>query len=177
MQQASGEIIGILNSDDFYMHTNVLKEVADAFALDPDLDAVLGDVDFVIDDDLVRPVRTYRAGFFRPWMFQIGLMPPHTAVFVRKSAYERVGCYKLGYMIAADFDFLVRLLSIDGAKYITVHQHWVRMRTGGVSTSCWRSNLVITWEMLRSLRENGLFSCLPMLMVRFPVKFIRQVLL
>lgn len=171
---ATGEVVGILNSDDFYLHSNVLREVAAAFAADSSLDVLVGDVDFVAEDDLSRPVRTYRATGFQPWMFRIGIMPPHPAVFVRKSAYERVGLYKLGYKIAADFDFLVRLLLIDGAKYRVAGKHWVRMRTGGASTASWRSNLVITREMLRSLRENKLFSCIPLLLLRLPIKFLRQ---
>lgn len=173
--RATGEIVGILNSDDFYLCSDVLKEVAALFCADPSLEVVLGDVDFVADDDLNKTVRNYRAGRFKPWMFRFGLMPPHPAVFVRKSAYERVGLYKLGYRIAADFDFLVRLLLIDGANYRVAGKHWVRMRIGGTSTAGWRSNLISTREMLRSLRENKVFSSTPMLLLRLPVKFFRQV--
>ena len=172
---AKGDVIGILNSDDFYVDDNVLEQVAEAFEEDPKLEVILGDVDFVDSSNLERPIRTYRAVGFRPWMFQIGLMPPHPAVFVRKSSYERVGVYKLGYKIAADFDFLVRLLAVDRARYIVAGKHWVRMRTGGVSTSGLRSYAVSTNEILRSLSENKLFSCWPMALLRLPVKFFRQV--
>lgn len=177
VQRATGEVVGILNSDDFYRHSRVLEEVAVAFAADPALEVLLGDVDFVSDEDLQKPVRTYRATGFRPWMFRLGFMPPHPAIFVRKSAYERVGLYKLGYRIAADFDFLVRLLLIDRAKYRIAGTQWVRMRTGGASTAGWKSNLISTREMLRSLRENGVCSSMPMLLLRLPVKYIRQVFL
>lgn len=177
VQRATGEIVGILNSDDFYRHARVLQEVADAFAADPALEVLMGDVDFVSDEDLNEPVRTYRATGFRPWMFRLGFMPPHPAIFIRKTAYQRVGLYKLGYKIAADFDFLVRLLLIDRAKYRIVGTQWVRMRTGGASTAGWKSNLISTREMLRSLRENGVFSSMPMLLLRLPVKYIRQVFL
>lgn len=177
VQRATGEVVGILNSDDFYRHSRVLEEVADAFAADPALEVLLGDVDFVSDEDLNKPVRTYSATGFRPWMFRLGFMPPHPAIFIRKSAYERVGLYKLGYRIAADFDFLVRLLLIDRAKYRIAGSQWVRMRTGGASTAGWKSNLISTREMLRSLRENGVFSSMPMLLLRLPVKYIRQVFL
>lgn len=175
VQRATGEVIGILNSDDFYVHNNVLNEVATAFSTDPTLDVVLGDVDFVKSGDLDNPVRTYRASGFKTWMFRFGFMPPHPAVFVRKAAYERVGSYKMGYKIAADFDFLLRLLLIDGAKYQATGKHWVRMLTGGASTSGWRSNFVITKEMQRSLLENNVFSSMPMLLLRLPVKFFRQI--
>jgi glycosyltransferase involved in cell wall biosynthesis len=175
--RATGEVVGILNSDDFFAHENVLNEVAAVFTSNPDLDVVIGDVDFVADGNLQKTIRTYRAGYFRPWMFRLGMMPPHPAVFVRKSAYDRVGNYKLGYKIAADFDFLVRLLLVDGAKYKLTNKHWVRMRAGGASTAGWRSNLISTREMLRSLRENGIFTSTPILLLRLPIKFVRQVLL
>jgi glycosyltransferase involved in cell wall biosynthesis len=177
IRRATGEVIGILNSDDFYAHKNVLNEVANLFVSDPTLDVVLGDVDFVKSGNAENVVRTCRASGFKRWMFRFGFMPPHPAVFVRKSAYERIGYYKIGYKIAADFDFLLRLLHIDGAKYQTTGKLWVRMRVGGASTSGWQSNNVITKEMQRSLRENGVFSNVPMLLLRLPLKIITQIIL
>lgn len=176
VQRSTGDVVGILNSDDFYLSDNVLDEVAALFTADQELEVVLGDVDFVNDDDLTHPVRRYSAGNFKPWMFRLGLMPPHPAVFVRRSAYQRVGLYKLGYKIAADFDFLIRLLLIDGAKYKTVDKIFVRMRTGGISTSGLKSNFIATMEMKRSLRENGLFASGILLMCRLPFKLLTQVL-
>lgn len=175
VRSATGDIVGILNSDDFFVHSDVLNEVAAIFGSDPALEVVLGDVDFVADSDLKNPVRSYRAGAFEPWMFKLGLMPPHPAVFVRKSAYDRVGYYKAEYKIAADFDFLVRLLLVDGAKYKIAKKHWVRMRTGGASTASWRSNLLSTQEMRRALGENGMFSSSLLLLLRLPIKFFKQV--
>jgi glycosyltransferase involved in cell wall biosynthesis len=170
VQLATGDVIGILNSDDFYVNNNVLNYAA----TDPKLDVVLGDVDFVKRGDFENPVRTYRASGFKTWMFRFGFMPPHPGVFVRKTAYERVGSYKIGYKIAADFDFLLRLLLIDGAKFQATGKHLVRMLTGGTSTSGWRSNFVFTKEMQRSLLENEVFSSIMMLLLRLAVKFFRQ---
>lgn len=177
VKRSTGEVIGILNSDDFYVNENVLDEVATAFVTDPTLDVVLGDVDFVKSGDLKTPVRVYRASGFKLWMFRFGFMPPHPAVFVRKSAYDRVGFYKKEYRIAADFDFLLRLLLIDGAKYQATGKHWVRMLTGGASTSGWRSNFVITKEIKLSLRENRVFSNVLMLLPRLPIKFFNQIII
>lgn len=177
VQHAIGEVIGILNSDDFYLHDDVLQQVADLFVADPELEVVLGGVDFVGEADLNQPIRTYRAGNFKPWMFRFGLMPPHPAVFVRKSAYDRVGLYKLGYKIAADFDFLTRLLLVEGAKYHLSQKIWVRMRTGGASTSGLKSNWVSTQELGRSLKENGIYSNFLMLFLRLPFKFFTQIVM
>lgn len=176
IMSSSGDIIGILNSDDFYLNNHVLHDVAALFSTDPSLEVVLGDVDFVNDDDLSRSVRRYATGNFKPWMFRFGLMPPHPAVFIRKSAYDRVGLYKLDYKIAADFDLLTRLLLLDGARYKVADKTWVRMRTGGASTNGLNSVMTITLEMKRSLRENGLYSSNFLLLCRLPYKLVTQVL-
>lgn len=176
IKRATGDVIGILNSDDFYLNDQVFNQVAELFAADSELEVVMGDVDFVNNDVLNRPVRRYSAKNFKPWMFRFGLMPPHPAVFLRKSAYNRIGLYKLGYKIAADFDLLTRLLLIDGAKYKVANKVWVRMRMGGASTSSLKSNLISTQEMKRSLQENGLFASSLMLMCRLPFKLMTQLL-
>ena len=175
LQLATGEVVGIINSDDFYLSGRVLHEVAALFAADSELEAVLGGVDFVSIENLTRSVRRYSSRGFRPWMLRFGFMPPHPAVFVRKSACERVGLYKLGYKIAADFDWLTRLILVNKAKYQIVDKIWVRMRIGGASTSGLKSNMISTNEMKKSLKENGYFASRFMLMCRFPYKFLTQV--
>jgi glycosyltransferase involved in cell wall biosynthesis len=174
---ASGDIIGILNSDDFYVNSNVLNEVVEAFESDDSLEVVIGDVDFVKFSNLRNPIRMYRSSGFKLWMFRFGFMPPHPAIFIRKKAYKRVGFYSLNYKIAADFDFLLRLMLIDGARYKLTSKHWVRMINGGVSTSGISSKIIITREINKSLNENGFYSCIAMLLFRFPIKFIWQILL
>lgn len=174
---ANGEVIGILNSDDFYIDSDVLSQVIILFQADPCLEVVMGGVDFVSNTNLNHSVREVGAVGFSPWMLRFGFMPPHPAIFIRKSTYDRVGNYKIDYKIAADFEFLIRLLLINSARYKVVNKLWVRMRTGGASTSGWRSMLTITHEMLRGLRENGFMSCTAILLLRLPIKFIRQVLL
>lgn len=173
---ASGDIVGILNSDDFYIHDKVLTEVDQLFSSDPELEILLGDVDFVCDGALDHPMRKYSTGNFKPWMLRFGLMPPHPAVFVRKSTYQRVGLYKRDYKIAADFDFLTRLFLLDRPKYRIVHKTWVRMRMGGASTNGLQSNIISTREMKRSMHENKLYTNSLMLMFRLPFKFFTQVL-
>lgn len=173
---STGEVIGILNSDDFYLSSTVISEVDKIFSKNPHLDVVLGAVDFVEDGNLDHPIRRYAAGNFRPWMFRFGLMPPHPAVFIRKTAYKRVGLYKKNYKIAADFDFLIRLLMLDRAPYKVVNKVWVRMRIGGVSTSGWKTMLLITHEMKRALKENGILSNKFFLLCRLPFKLVTQVI-
>lgn len=176
VKRATGDVIGILNSDDFYLGSQVLKEVAALFHHDPGLEVVLGGVDFVNEFDLKRRMRKYAAGNFEPWMLRFGLMPPHPGVFVRRSVYERIGLFKSGYKIAADFEWLTRLFLVDRANYQVVHKTWVRMREGGISTRGLKSNIISTIEMKRALQENGFFGSYFFLIARLPLKLFTQVL-
>lgn len=155
---ATGDVIGVLNSDDFYPDAKVISKVVDDFEADPCCECVLGNIDFVKQSDLNSPVRLYDTKNFKPWMMRFGLMPAHPASFVKRSAYECIGNYKLGYKIAADFDFLFRALYVSKLPYKKIDTLCVRMRLGGVSTEGVSSFKIITQELLRSIRENGIYS-------------------
>ncbi|MDB9772167.1 glycosyltransferase [Alphaproteobacteria bacterium] len=174
IKKATGDVIGILNSDDFFCDTNVLSEVAKAFAIDPAIEVVCGGVELVHRLDLNLPLRTYSLSFFKPWMMRFGIMPPHPAVFIKKSAYNRVGLYKQKYGIAADFDLLTRLFILERVKYFLTVSVFVRMRTGGLSNGGWKSLVRGTQEIRGSLKENGVYTNLFMVMVRLPFKFLTQ---
>jgi glycosyltransferase involved in cell wall biosynthesis len=176
LRLATGEVVGFLNSDDFYVDNNVLKVVADIFDENPNIDVLMGGIDFVQAENLENTVRKISASRFKPWMMRFGFMPPHPAVFIKKTAYESIGLFNLDYKIAADFDFLIRLFYKNSLEY-KIHSHgFVRMRTGGVSTSGWRSKIIIEKEMLRALRLNEIYSCHLFLISRLPVKFFMEVL-
>ncbi len=171
---ATGDVIGILNSDDFYPHTNVINEVVSAFESSPLADMVLGNVDFVMPSELNKPVRYYSSYSFRPWKMRFGFMPAHPGAFIKKSAYDEVGKYKLGYQIGADFDMFVRLLLVKKRPYFKLNQMLVRMRVGGISTSGFKSYLVSSKEIMRSLKENRIYSNSLFVLLRLPVKFFQM---
>jgi len=103
-------------------------------------------------------------------------MPAHPSEFIKKSAYEQAGKYKLGYKIAADFDIFVRMLLVLQFRYITFDKILVRMRVGGVSTSGIDSYVVSTKEMVRSLKENKVYSNVFIVLMRLPIKFFQIML-
>jgi glycosyltransferase involved in cell wall biosynthesis len=174
IRMASGDIIGMLNSDDFYPDLDVLTHVSNEFKRHPEADMVMANVDFVDPSDLTKLVRTYSSFGFSPWMLRFGFMPAHPGTFIKKSAYELVGEYKLGYKIGADFDMFVRMLLIYKLQYAKLNKTLVRMRVGGVSTSGISSYVLTTKEMLRSLNENKVYSNVIMVLVRLPVKFFQM---
>lgn len=172
---ASGDVIGILNSDDFYPHENVIADAVKVFHVNPNVEMVLGNVDFVDPSDLTRPVRFYSSFNFEPWKMRFGFMPAHPAAFIRRTAYEKVGNYKLGYKIGADFEWFVRALVVHRLPYVKVNKALVRMREGGVSTSGLKSYWVSSKEQLRALRDNGVYSNMVFVLVRLPIKFFHKV--
>jgi glycosyltransferase involved in cell wall biosynthesis len=172
---ATGDVIGILNSDDFYPHSGIISQVVQAFKDSPNTDLLLGNVDFVDAKDLTRPVRFYSSFFFVPWKMRFGFMPAHPGAFIKKSAYDEVGFYKIGYKIGADFDMFVRMLMVKKMHYTKLNQTLVRMRVGGVSTSGFQSYFISTKEMLRSFKENQVYSNILFILMRLPVKFFQLV--
>ncbi len=173
---ATGEVIGILNSDDFFQNSMVIENVFQKFMTIPNVDMILGGIDFVYDTDLTKPIRLYSSSNFAPWKLQFGLMPPHPGAFIKKTTYKQVGNYKLGYRICSDFDMFVRMLLVHQLSYVTWDKDLVRMRMGGVSTSGVKSYVASTKEMLRSLKENQIYSNIWMILMRLPVKLFQSFL-
>lgn len=169
IRMTTGDIVGIINSDDFYHRTDVLSSVAEAFE-EPGVQAVYGDVRFVHPGDLDKTIRYYSSKVFSPKLFRYGFMPAHPTFFTYKKYFEEFGYYKTDYKIAADYELLVRFLYVHKlqAKYLPLD--FMKMRTGGVSTASVRSNILLNKEIVRACRENGLWTCFPLLLMKYAVK-------
>lgn len=151
---ATGDVVGILNSDDFFTSNDVLEKVAECFA-DNDVDAVYGDIHFVRSDDLNRCVRYYSSRIFRRGLMRLGFIPAHPSFYCRRECFEKYGCYKTDYKIAADFDLLLRFIYVHRIRIKYLPVDMVTMRLGGASTSGLKSRMTGMKEHLRSFRENG----------------------
>ncbi len=167
LSRATGDVVGILNADDMLEFPGTLRHIADAFTLG--VDAVYADVRFV-KEDLVTTVRYYGASRWKPWMHNFGYMPPHPSVYFRRECFERLGGYRLGYQISADFELMVRYLCRNRLKAVYLPESVVKMRMGGKSTKNWRANVLLNVENVRANRENGYWSCLPMMLPKYLFK-------
>lgn len=157
IRYCAGDIVGILNSDDFFTSDMVIQMVVDNFT--ERVDAVYGDVHFVKNDNLLKSIRYYSGQSFRRWMLRFGFMPPHPAFYVRRMVYETCGNYDASYKISADFEFMVRSVFVHRitTKYIPLD--CVTMRVGGASTRSLRSHLVGTEEDLLACKQNQIKTC------------------
>ncbi len=167
--RATGDVIGILNSDDFYTSDTVLERVAEAMA-GGDVDAVYGDIHYVRDGDLHKCVRYYSSRPFRRGLMRLGFMPAHPSFYCRREVYERCGTFDTTYRVAADFENLLRLIYVNHIKTRYLPVDFVTMRTGGASTSGLSSHRQIMRDHLRALRSNGVWSCTPLLGLRYIYK-------
>lgn len=169
IRMATGEIVGIINSDDFYHRNDIIQLVADAMAA-PEVQAVYGDIRFVNPENLDKTVRYYSSNIFRPSLFRFGFMPAHPTFFTYRKYFEQYGYYRLDYKIAADYELLVRFLHKYGVKARYLHTDFMKMRTGGVSTASVKSNILLNKEIVRACRSNGIWTCFPLLMLKYFIK-------
>lgn len=152
---ATGDVIGILNSDDFYSSPNVLSTVVREIQ---GTDAVYGDIHYVNPCDLTHSVRNYSSKQFRRWMMRLGFMPAHPSFYCRRRVYQTYGLFDTSFKVAADFEQLLRLIYVNRIAIKYVPLDFVTMRTGGVSSSGFSSHKKIIRDHLRAYRKNGVSS-------------------
>ncbi len=165
---ASGDVIGFLNADDVYARPEVLAEVVQALG-DESIQAVYGDVVFV-RDDLQTIVRYYRSNRFKVGKLAWGWMPPHPSIFLKKHMFEKYGLFKTDYRIAADYELVTRLFARHKVRYRYLPGVSVKMRVGGVSTRGVKSNYILSQEIVRACRENGISTNLLKVSLKYPFK-------
>lgn len=170
IMRATGDVVGILNSDDFYTSDDVLERIVEAFKSVPLLEAVYGDVHYVKPNNLKRPVRYYSSSWFCPGYMRMGFMPAHPSFYCLKELYATYGLYRLDYKVAADFDQLFRLLYVHRIRARYIDMDFVTMRTGGVSNSGLKSHIQIVRDHAKAIRSYGYQVSYTLFSVRYIYK-------
>ena len=181
IKMATGDIVGILNADDVLASDDTLAHIAQAFGErgmgnGERVECVYADIRFVREGDSVEALRNAKtvrycsARRWRPWMFRFAAMVPHPSFYVRRECFERLGGYSLDYRICADFELELRYLYLAKLRAAYLPECVVVMRMGGMSTAGWRSNVLINREDLRALRSHGIWSCLPLIYLKYLFK-------
>lgn len=171
---ATGDIIGILNSDDFFANNNVLQSIANCFQ-DSELDAVYGDVEYFTKDDINTAVRLYSSRYFSPNKLSYGFMPAHPSLYLRRSVYQRFGSFNHAYKIAGDFDFVCRIFKDGLLKSRYLNETFVRMQLGGISTNGIKSLLLINREIMYACKENAIPTSYLKILLRYPIKALEYI--
>lgn len=155
IKAATGDIVGILNADDFYENENVLSDVAAAFS-DPLTDVVYGDLVYVDKENTDKIIRYWKSRCFVPGLFQRGWMPAHPTFFVRKHYFDELGYYDTEYKIQSDFELTMRFLEIHRLNSVYLPNIMIKMRMGGVSNNSISNIIKGNIESYKACKKNNL---------------------
>ena len=176
IEAAGGDVVGILNSDDFFTSDDVLQRVAEEFEADPRLEALYGDIHFVSEDATFavpgKCVRYYSSSYFRPCLLRFGFMPAHPSFYVRREVYEKYGLYDLQFRTSSDFEWMVRIFAKYHINSKYIRKDFVTMREGGASTAGMAAKNKVNNDIVASLRKHGIFTCGAFRYVRYAWKAI-----
>jgi glycosyltransferase involved in cell wall biosynthesis len=170
IRMATGDVVGILNSDDFFPEPGIVTFMVNEFTRSG-ADAVYGNVAFVRPGNLNKIIRLYSSSRFTPKKFAYGYMPAHPSFYLKKSCYNQFGLYQDDYKIAADYELLMRMIYTHKISYRFLDKIFVYMRTGGVSNQTLKSRYVLNQEIVRACRENGVRTN----MATLSLKYLRKI--
>ena len=151
---STGEVIGILHSDDVFAYPEVLDDVAKKMA-DTNVDACYGDLKYVDQHDMSRTVRKWKSKDFKRELFYSGWMPAHPTFFLRTKHFEALGRYDLSFFTAADYELMLRMLFKNCLNAVYISKEMVKMRVGGQSNVTWKNRWIANQEDARAWVVNG----------------------
>ena len=156
IRMATGDIIGLVHSDDFLYDSHVISDVVKRFE-ESGADFVYGDGVYVCSEDINKPVRNWIGCSYHRWKVACGWLPLHPTCYIRKDVMMREGLYDESFRIAADTDLLVRYLYKARLKVEYMHRRIIRMRMGGLSTDSEKRKLM--WnEDIRLYKAHGFWA-------------------
>ena len=173
---ATGDVIGILNSDDIYEDINVISDVMDEFKNDEKLDLVYGDLVYVKQDDTNKVIRNWRSIKYYPDFFEDGNVPPHPSLFVKTKVFKEAGLFNLDFRLAADYEFMLRIFKKHSyiSKYI--NRVIIRMRLGGATNQSLKNIWIQNVEILKAWNYNELrlpILLMPLRLFKRLVQFVK----
>ncbi len=152
---SQGDIVGILNSDDFYADENVLKDIVDAFEMS-EVDCVYGDLVFVAHDDTSKIIRTWKGSQYTQGCFQQGWHPAHPTFYAKKELFQKFGPFDISFDVSADFELMLRFLEKYSCSSKYINRVFVKMRQGGESTGSLSKIILGNKNVLRAFKKNGI---------------------
>lgn len=176
IRAATGDVVGILNSDDLYQDSGVISAVMEQFNNDLDLDILYGDLVYVKSDDTNKVIRNWKSKAYYNQFFENANVPPHPSLFVKKKVYDEAGLFDLDYKIAADYEFMLRIFKKHNFNSKYFNKLIVRMRLGGASNAGLSSIIKQNKEVLNAWKKNNLnkpFYLMPLRVLRKLAQFFK----
>lgn len=153
--RATGDVVGVLNSDDLFYDDSVLDEINNAFERYHS-DCVFANLLYVNQDDVTKISRTWISSPYKKGKFQKGWAPAHPTFYIKRSCIERYGDFNLKYQVSADFEFMLRMLERYHISPIFIDRFFVRMRVGGESNGTLQNIIKGNQNIVRAFKENNI---------------------
>jgi glycosyltransferase involved in cell wall biosynthesis len=151
---ASGNIIGMLNADDYFTDVDILNTVANAF-IKYNADIIYGDLDYVNAGGNV--IRKWRSKEYKQGMFNRGWMPAHPTFYCKRNLFTIFGLYSLEYGTAADYELMLRFMHLNkNIKSFYVKKVMIKMSVGGASNKSYSNRVKGLLYDLKAMRNNGI---------------------
>ncbi len=166
----TGDVIGVLNADDYFANDNVLSEIAQSFAC-CDTEILYADLDYVNNNGKV--VRKWRSGHYAHHKFDFGWMPPHPTFYVKRKLFEQFGLYSVNYGTAADYELMLRFMYLNRAKSFYLNKVLVKMVLGGVSNRNLKNRISAWRNDFRAMKHNRINTPILGMMLK-PLRKISQ---
>ncbi len=175
IQACTGDVIGILNSDDLYQDSQVIAAVMEEFKNDKVLDIVYGDLVYVKSNDTNTIVRNWKSKEYYKRFFENANVPPHPALFVRSKVYKEAGLFDLQFKLAADYELMLRMFKKHNFKSKYINRLIIKMRLGGATNHSYTNIVNQNKEILKAWKVNGLqapFYLMPLRIIKRLSQFI-----
>jgi glycosyltransferase involved in cell wall biosynthesis len=154
IKMASGDVIGVLNSDDFYHDERVVEDIANAFN-QKDVECVYGNLVFIDENNKNETLRIWKGSQHECGAFLNGWHPAHPTFYVKSIWFERFGDFKLQYAVSADFELMLRFIEKGQIRNAYLDRYFVKMRMGGESTKSIHNIITGNKNILKAIKDNG----------------------
>ena len=151
---ATGDVIGLINSDDLFCDSDALNKVAKVFKKNKNLDSVYADLFYVSQQDINKISRRWVSGIQRK--FKYGWHPAHPTFYIKKTIYDRFGLFDLSFRLAADFEIMLRFLDKHNISTTYLKEPLVKMRLGGKTNKSFKNIYNQNIECLRAFDKNNI---------------------
>ena len=155
VQLATGEVIGFVHSDDILADNQIVSTLANLFEKE-NLDGVYGDLQYVDKNNIGKIIRYWKSTNFNSSLLKKGWMPAHPTLFLKRGVYKKHGDFDLSFKIAADYDFMLRVLKDQSLKFSYIPEVITKMRVGGASNRSLKNIIQKTKEDYRAIRSNNI---------------------
>ena len=170
---SSGEVVGILNSDDVFTNNDIISIIADTFRTNYEIDSVIGDIIFINKKGKIH--RNYSSKNWSPLKFTWGMMPPHPTFYCKRNLFHKFGFYRNDLKIAADYELMMRFLLLHNISFKYIPKIFVNMSLGGISTKNIFSNLKINKEVLYACHLNGVKTNILKIYTKYIFKILEYI--